>query len=134
MEDVIRPWSSSLGIDLSKISVMRERGGEFVELSVWVKHIVRTDSYSPQANGAIERRHKDLAAYCRLYEIEPPQAAELVSKIQVNAVTSRDLQEGDLFLRYVKRIQSKDKDRWTGPYITLKKVGNKMIEALNLET
>jgi hypothetical protein len=41
---------------------------------------------------------------------------------------------GVLFLRYVKKIQTKEKDRWIGPCLTIRKIGGRMVEALNLDT
>jgi len=36
---------------------------------------VKTTSGNPEANGKIERRHKELGMICRLYECQPPAAA-----------------------------------------------------------
>jgi len=128
------PWALSLGVELDSTTVMCDRGGEFAELSPFVKHLVKTSAYSPQANGAVERKHKDLAVYCSLYNREPPEVAELLSKIQVAHVKKTTPEAGSLFLRYVKKIQAKDKDRWIGPSLTLRKIGRRMVEALNMDT
>ena len=78
--------------------MMCDRGGEFAELSPYVKHLVKTSAYSPQANGSVERKHKDLAAYCSLYDRDPPEVAELLSKIQVGHVRKQTPEAGGLFL------------------------------------
>jgi hypothetical protein len=41
---------------------------------------------------------------------------------------------GSLILRYVQRKKPKTENNWIGPYVVLKQIGSKMVEALNLET
>jgi len=43
----------------------------FAELSACLKDHVKTASYHPEANGKIERRHKEVGMMCRLYECQP---------------------------------------------------------------
>ena len=39
---------------------------------------MKTASYHSEANGKIERRHKELGMMYRLYESKPPTVAELL--------------------------------------------------------
>jgi len=45
--------------------------GTVAELSACLKDHVKTASYHPEANGKIERRHKEVGMMCRLYECQP---------------------------------------------------------------
>jgi hypothetical protein len=56
---------------------LSDQVGEFAELSAYLKDHVKTASYHPEANGKIERIHKEVRMMCRLYECEPPAVAEL---------------------------------------------------------
>jgi len=70
-------WAESLGLDLSELTFLTDRGGEFAELSPFIKDHVKTASYHPEANGKIERRHKEVSVLCRLYDCDPPAVAEM---------------------------------------------------------
>jgi hypothetical protein len=48
IENVLGPWSDSLGVDLAETVFMTDRGGEFASLTGSVKGLVRTAAYSPQ--------------------------------------------------------------------------------------
>jgi hypothetical protein len=50
---------------------------EFEELSAYVKGHVKTAAYHPEANGEVERRHKEISMLCRLYDCDPPAVAEM---------------------------------------------------------
>jgi len=54
--------------------LLSDRGGEFAELSAFVKDQVKTACYNPEANGKIERKHKELSMMCRLYETDEDPA------------------------------------------------------------
>ena len=82
----------------------------------------------------MERKHNDLAAYCSLYDREPHEVAEFLSKIKVGHVRKLTPEGCGLFLRYVKKIQAKDKDLWFGPYLSIRKIGRRIVQALNLDT
>ena len=92
------PWAMSLGFDLANTVVMCDRGGEFAELSPNVKHPVKTAAYFPQANGTVERKHKYLAAYCRLYDRKTPEVAEFLSNIQAGHVRKFSTEAAGRFL------------------------------------
>lgn len=70
--DLLVVWAESLGLDLSELTFLTDRGGEFAELSPFIKDHVKTASYHPEANGKIERRHKEVSMLCRLYDCDPP--------------------------------------------------------------
>jgi hypothetical protein len=124
-----------LDIDLLESVFLTDRGSEFENLSQYVKGVIKTAAYSPQANGALERRHKELAMLCRLYDKDPSEVASLLNKDYLQVNFAKELPKpGDLILRYEKRIQKKDKDRWSGPYVVIARIGNRMVEALNLDT
>ena len=76
---LISAWADSLGLNLHDLTFLSDWGGEFAELSAYFKDHVKTytASYHPEANGKIERRHKEVGMMCRLYECEPPAVAEL---------------------------------------------------------
>jgi hypothetical protein len=58
---------------LDKITVLTDRGNEFNFLDNELKKHIKTASYSPQSNGKIERKHRELGALCRLYSTTPDQ-------------------------------------------------------------
>ena len=131
---VLLGWSISLGIELHECCFLTDRGGEFEDISPYVKNHVKTAAYSPQSNGAVERIHRELGSMSRLYETTPDVIAEMwrsgsfVGNIKVLP------EVGSLILRYVQRKKPKTENNWIGPYVVLKQIGSKMVEALNLET
>jgi len=74
---LISAWVDSLGLNLCDFTFLSDQVGEFAELSAYLKDHVKTASYHPEANGKIERIHKEVRMMCRLYECEPPAVAEL---------------------------------------------------------
>jgi hypothetical protein len=67
---------------------------------------VKTASYHPEANGKIERRHREVSMLCRLYDCDPLAVAEMwhigsFGVFQVKALPA----PGDLVLRYNERVE-----------------------------
>lgn len=56
------------------ISILSDRGGEFSQFKNLASKHIKTASFSPQANGRLERKHKELSALCRLHDSLPPGA------------------------------------------------------------
>jgi hypothetical protein len=77
---VLLGWSLSLNLPLHELCFLTDRGGEFEDISPYVKSHVMTAAYSPQSNGSVERIHKELGAMCRLYETTPDVIADLWRK------------------------------------------------------
>jgi hypothetical protein len=131
-------WVDSRKLDISKLTVLTDRGTEFNCLDAVLKNHVRTAAYSPYSNGKVERIHKEVSALCRLYDTTPDQIAELwrsgTTPVSLNMNRSQNLQIGDLVLRYIQKVQSKVLDCWQGPYLVQEIIGNRMVRALNLET
>jgi len=76
------------------MAFLSDRRGEFAELSAHIKDHVKTASYHPEANGKIERRHKELGIMCRLYECEPPTVAEMWRSGAFGVHQNKKLPEG----------------------------------------
>jgi hypothetical protein len=131
---VLLGWSLSLNLPLHELCFLTDRGGEFEDISPYVKSHVKTAAYSPQSNGSVERIHKELGAMCRLYETTPDVIADLWRKRNFVGNIKCLPEEGSLILKYVQKKGSKVDDTWVGPYIVLKKIGSKMVEAMNLNT
>jgi hypothetical protein len=131
---ILQCWSDSLGLQLNDLSFLTDRGGEFAELSIFVKNHVRTAAYSPQSNGQVERVHRELGMMCRLYQTTPDRVAEFWRSGKFVAQLKVLPEVGSLFLRFVQRKQSKTLDLWTGPYVTMEHLGNFIVKAYNLET
>jgi hypothetical protein len=74
---LIDAWADSLELQLPELSFLSDRRGEFAELSAYTNDDVKTASYHPEANGKIERRHKELGMMCGQYECKPPAVAEM---------------------------------------------------------
>jgi len=64
-------WADYLVLNLCDLTFLSDRGGEFAELSAYLKDNVKTASGHPEANGKIEGRHKEVGMMCRLYECAP---------------------------------------------------------------
>ena len=95
---VLKGWASSMGISPDAV-FLSDRGGEVESLTaLGIGKHVKTASYSPQANGRIERAHRELGVMCRIYGITPDE----VTKIwQVNMALNKIPEPGELFLRYI---------------------------------
>ena len=52
----------------------------------------------------------------------------------MNIALNKVPEPGELILRYIQRIQPKEEDRWDGPYVFIKILGKRMVQAVNLET
>ena len=115
---LLKVWAESLNLDLSTLSFLTDRGGEFEEVSLLVKDHVKTASYHPEANGKVERRHKEVAMLCRLYDCEPPDVAEMWHVGSYGVFLFKLLPgPGELVLHYNQRMGAKTKDPWSGPYL-----------------
>ena len=133
--DLLTTWAESLDLPLESMTFLSDRGGEFAELSAYIKKHVRTASYHPEANGKVERRHKELGMMCRLYECEPPAVAEMWRCGAFGVHQIKKLPDkGELVLRYVQRKGPKSADCWEGPMLVQDHQGASMVRCLNLET
>jgi hypothetical protein len=127
--------ADSLGLNLCDLTFLSDRGGQFAELSAYLKDYVKTASYHPEGNGKIGTRHKEVGMMCRLYEFEPPAVADLWKSGSYGVFkVERHPQRGELVLRYVQRKGSKSADTWEGPLIMQEQCGASLVRCLNLET
>ena len=138
ISSVFLGWMNSVGA-VHSITVLSDRGGEFAQFKDLVSKHLQTASFSPQANGKIERKHKELSALCRLYDCSPPEACELLNRGRIDAVLVNAVKllpnPGDLILRYVQKMgTNKTADPWTGPYLVQEVMGARVVRALNLDT
>jgi hypothetical protein len=62
--------SESLGLELLELTFLTDREGEFEEHSAHVRDHVKIVAYRPEANGEVERRHKEISMLCRLYDCD----------------------------------------------------------------
>jgi len=134
--DLLTSWSDSLDLDLKECTFMTDRGAEFNNLmqAPGVTEHIRTAAYHPQANGSVERKHRELSAMCRLYGTTPDRISNLWRTGGLSLALKSLPEVGELVLRYVPMVNSKEVDRWSGPYKVLKQTGLRMLEAVNLET
>jgi hypothetical protein len=136
---VFTAWAESRGLDISKLTVLTDRGTEFNCLDDYLKNHIRTAAYSPYSNGKVERIHKEVSSLCRLYDTTPDQVAEMwrsgTTPVSINFNRSHGILEvGDLVLKFIQRVQSKIMDCWDGPYLVQEIIGNRMVRGLNLNT
>ena len=105
---LVEEWSESLDLELHELGFLTDRGGEFEELSANVKSHVKKAAYHPEANGKVERRHKEISMLCRLYAAVAEMwhiGSDGVFS-QVNALP----EAGELVLRYNQRMGAKHLD------------------------
>jgi len=121
---LISAWADCLGLNLCDLTFLCDRGGELAELSAYLKDHVKTACYHPEANGKIERRHKEVGMMCRLHECEPPAVAELWRSGYYGVFQVKRLpQRGQLVLHYVQRKSPRSADTWEGPLIVQEQYG-----------
>ena len=74
--------SESLGLELLELTFLTDREGEFEEHSAHVRDHVKIVAYRPEANGEVERRHKEISMLQRLNDFDPPAIAEILVLMQ----------------------------------------------------
>jgi hypothetical protein len=105
----------SLNLEIHECCFITDRGGEFEDISPYVKSHVRTAAYSPQSNGAVERVHRELGSMCRLYETTPDKIADLWRFGRFAGNLKLLPEVGSLIMRYVQKKHSKTESPWIGP-------------------
>ena len=131
---VISVWADSLGLKLCELTFLSGRGGEFTELSAYLKDHVKSASHHPEDIGKIERGHKELGMMCGLYESQPLLLLSFGDLDLMECLKSkRCLREDNLCCAVFKK-GLKSGDTWGGPLIVQKQRGASMVRCLNLET
>ena len=130
VENVFMSWMDSMQLkDVRRI--LTDRGVEFTNFGhiSGLQH-VKTAAYHPETNGALERRHREIAKLCRIHGVMPDGLKELDL---VQAILD-EISEGDLVMRYkARRERTKEDDVWTGPHEVTRIMGPDTFAVRNLD-
>jgi hypothetical protein len=139
--DSVKEASLLLWTDCRKmpVRIMSDRGTEFN----WVEKLgiihSRTSAYTPELNGKLERRHKELSKLCRILDISIEDAADKLNtddnmkKFNEECIDQvKGLRRGDYVLRYDRtESRPKHKDAWKGPYQIFEILDHRSFELNN---
>jgi hypothetical protein len=118
------------------VRIVSDRGTEFN----WIEKMgilhSRTSAYTPELNGRLERKHKELSKICRILDVSVEEAAnklntdEELKRFNEECIDQvKGLRRGDYVLRYDRtENRPKHKDVWKGPYQIIEILDDRSFE------